>query len=199
MTALLPGPLSRGVVVAGGLGGVAAVVFELAVFTATAGVFVAADFVFGLGVEFGDGDASTLGIDGDEGEVGRGDVAVGSGDGVFDPDFHADLHRSVEGAVHHGFQDEQVAHVDGGDEVDVVHGGGDDVGAGVAISGHGSDEVDKVHEAAAEQVAEGVGVVGQDELGHLGLRFGDFADRQGVARKFHWIARFQVVPLWFSP
>jgi hypothetical protein len=68
------------------------------------------------------------------------------------------------------------------------------VGAGVAIGGHGPDEVDKVHQAAAEQVAEGVGVVGQDELGHLGLGFGDFADRQGVSREFHWIARFQVVP-----
>jgi hypothetical protein len=69
------------------------------------------------------------------------------------------------------------------------------VGAGVAIGGHGSDEVDEVHEAAAEQVAEGIGVIRQDELGHLGLRFGDFADRQGVARKFHRIFRFPVVPL----
>jgi hypothetical protein len=68
--------------------------------------------------------------------------------------------------------------MDGADEVDVVHGGGDNVGAGVAIGGHGAGEIDEVHEASAEQVAQRVGVVGQDDLSHLRLRAGDGAGRR---------------------
>ncbi len=56
------------------------------------------------------------------------------------------------------------------DEVDVIHGRGNDVGARVAIGGDGPSEVDEVHEAAAEEIAQGVGVVGEDDLSHLGLR-----------------------------
>src|SRR6202034_3853469 len=132
-----------------------------------------------------DGSAAPLGIDGDEGEIGGGDVVVDTGDGVFDPGFNADFHRGFEGAVDGGFEDDEVADMDGGDEVDVFHGGGDDVAAGVAIGGHGADEVDEVHEAAAEQVAEGVGVVRQDELGHFGLRAGHGARGQRGAVEVH--------------
>ena len=99
---------------------------------------------------------------------------------VFHPDLDADFHGSFEGAIDGGFEDEQVADVDGRNEVDVFHGGGDDVGAGVAIGGHGADEVNEVHEAAAEQVAQSIGVVGQDELGHFRLRVGHGA--RGEAR-----------------
>jgi len=176
-------------VVASGFGGGAVFVFALAVFTAAASVIVAAGFFFGFGFEFGDGNFAALRVNSDEGEVGRGDVVVSAGDGVFDPDFDADFHGRGEGAVEGRFEDEQVADVDGRDEVDVVHRGGDDVGAGVAIGGHGSDEVDVMHEAAAEQVAEGVGVVGQDYFGHLRLRLGGPADGEGVAVQFHgWLA-----------
>ena len=58
------------------------------------------------------------------------------------------------------------------DEVDVVHGGSDDVGVRVPIGGHGAGEIDKVHQATAQQVAQCVGVVGQDELSHLRLGAG---------------------------
>jgi hypothetical protein len=33
-----------------------------------------------------------------------------------------------------------------------------------------------VHKAATEKIAQGVGVVGQDDLGHLGLCAGDCAE-----------------------
>ena len=57
----------------------------------------------------------------------------------------------------------------------MVHGGGDDVGAGMAIGSHGAGEIDKVHQTSAEKIAQRVGVVGQDDLGHLGLGAGDGA------------------------
>jgi hypothetical protein len=59
--------------------------------------------------------------------------------------------------------------VDGLDEVDVIHGGGDDVGARVSIGSDGAGEINEVHEAPAEEIAEGIGVVGEDNLGHFGL------------------------------
>ena len=57
-------------------------------------------------------------------------------------------------------------------EVDVIHGRGYDVSAGVAIGGNGSCKIDEVHEPAAKQVAERVGIVGQDDLSHFGLGAG---------------------------
>ena len=115
---------------------------------------------------------------------------------VFRPDFDADFHGSGKGAVDAGLEGEQVAEVHRLDEVDVVHGGGDDVGARVTIGGHGAGEVDEVHEAAAEQVAQGVGVVGQDDLSHLRLRAGDGArNRVGFSGTHCGLAPFDCVSL----
>jgi hypothetical protein len=94
---------------------------------------------------------------------------------VFDHGFDADLHGGTEGAVDAGFEDQEVADFDGGDEVEVVHGGGDGEGAGVAAGGHGTDEVDELHEAAAEKIAERVAVGGEDNLAALGLGVADGA------------------------
>ena len=122
-------------------------------------------------------------VDGDEDEIGAGDVEMRSGLRIFDPDLDADFERGVEGAIDAGLENEQIADVHGLDEVDVIHGRGDDVGARVAIGGDGAGEVDEVHEAAAEQIAEGVGVVGEDDLSHLGLGAGNGADeRVGFSR-----------------
>ena len=98
----------------------------------------------------------------------------------FDPDFYADFNRRVEGAIDAGLENEQIADVYGLDEVDVIHGRGDNVGARVAIGGDGAGEIDEVHESAAQQVAKRVGVVGEDDLSHfrLGAGYGaDYADR----------------------
>jgi hypothetical protein len=136
---------------------------------AAAGVFVAAKLVVGLGDDLGDLHAFAAVVHGDEGEVGGADVAQGLCVYVFDHGLHADLHGGVEGAVDAGLEDEDVADLDGSDEVEVVHGDGDGDGAGVAAGGHGADEVDELHEAAAEEVAEGVGIARKDDLGALGL------------------------------
>ena len=111
-------------------------------------------------------------VDGHKDEVGAGHVKRRSGLRVFSPHLDAHFHRSGEGAVDAGLEGEQIAEVHRLDEVDVVHGRGDDVGARVAIGGHGAGEIDKVHQAAAEQIAQSIGVVGQDNLGHLRLRAG---------------------------
>ena len=63
----------------------------------------------------------------------------------------------------------------------MVHGGGDHVSAGVPVSGHGAGEIDKVHQPAAKQVAQDVGVVRQNDLSHLGLSAGHGAGNR-VAR-----------------
>jgi hypothetical protein len=144
--------------------------FSGAHLAAAACVFVAAALVFGFGEDLWDFDAVAGGVYGYEGEVGGGDVAELLLADVFDHGFDADLHGGLEGAVDAGLEDEEVADADGGYEVEVVHGGGDGEGAGVAAGGHGSDEVDELHEAAAEEVAEGVGVGGEDDLAALGLR-----------------------------
>ena len=102
--------------------------------------------------------------------------------GIFNPDFYADFHRGSERAVDAGLEDEQIADVYGLDEVDVVHRGGDHVGTRVAVGGHGAGEVDEVHQAAAEQVAEGVGIVGQNDLSHLRLRVGYQAGQRGCSQ-----------------
>ena len=64
------------------------------------------------------------------------------------------------------------------DEVDVVHGRGDHVGARVPVGGHGAGQIDEVHQPAAQQIAQGVGVVGQNDLSHLRLRAGHRARRR---------------------
>ena len=143
--------------------------WHIAVLAAKKCVCVATDFVGCIRLHLGQLLPPAMFVDGDEDEVSAGYVQMRACLRILDPDFDADLHRGVEGAVHPRLQDQQIANVDGCDEVDVVHRGSDDVGAGVAIGGHRSHEVDEMHEPAAEQIAEGVGVVGQDQLGHLRL------------------------------
>jgi hypothetical protein len=58
----------------------------------------------------------------------------------------------------------------------------------MAVGGHGADEINEVHETAAEQVAEGVGVVRQNQLGHFRLRFGNAAHGQRMSGEFHGLA-----------
>jgi hypothetical protein len=136
---------------------------------AAAGVFVAADLVFGFGDDLGDFYAVAIVVYGDEGEVGLGDVAKLLLANVFDHGFHADLHRGLEGAVDAGLEDEEIADANGCDEVEVIHRGCDDKGARVAAGSHGADEIHELHEPASEEVAEGVAVGGKDDLAAFGL------------------------------
>ena len=147
--------------------------FRGAHFTASAGVFVAASLVVSFRDDLGDFDAMTRCINGDEGEVGGGDMAQSLLANVFDHCLDADLHRGTEGTVDAGFEDEKVTDTDGGDEIEVIHGGGDDEGARVAAGGHGADKIHELHQATAEQITEGVAVGREDDFAALGLGCAD--------------------------
>lgn len=157
-----------------------ALCFAGAHFAAAAGVFIAANLVFGFGDDLRDFDAVAVFVDGDEGEVGGGDVAKLLQANIFDHGLDADFHGGVVGTVDAGLEDEQVADLDGGYEVEVIHGGGDGECSCVSTGSHGADEIDELHEAAAKEVAEGVGVGGEDDLtafrlgGADGRRLGAF-------------------------
>ena len=57
-------------------------------------------------------------------------------------------------------------------ELQTVHGGGDEPRARVADGGHRAGDVDEMHHRAAEYEPERVRVVRQHDLGHLGHRVG---------------------------
>src|SRR6202034_1747628 len=119
---------------------------------AARGAVMAAHFVRGLGERIRDADALALVVNGDKDEIGAGYVDDGAGAGVLSPHLDSHLHGRRKSTIDAGAQRKQVAEMDGADEVDVVHGRSDDVGARVAVGSHGSGQVNEVHEAAAEQV-----------------------------------------------
>jgi len=80
-------------------------------------------------------------------------------------------------AVHARFEYEQVADMDGLNEIDVIHCRRHHVRPRMPVSRHGAGQVDEVHQSSAQQVAERVGVVGQDDFGHFRLRIGDQSRR----------------------
>ena len=142
-------------------------------FASTSCVLVAAFLVFRFRNDTGDGDGPSLAVDGDVGEVGGGDMPGGPAGGVLDHGTDTDLHAGAEGSVDAGLEDQQVANVNGSDEVEVVHGCRDDDGAGVAPCGDSSNEVDELHQATAKEVAEGIGVGREYDLAALCLAGGD--------------------------
>ena len=77
----------------------------------------------------------------------------------------------MERTVHAGFEHDQLADENGVAEVEMIHRGGNYVAAAVAMRGDGSRDVDQVHDAASEDVAEHVGVLREHDLDHLGARF----------------------------
>ena len=58
----------------------------------------------------------------------------------------------------------------------------------MAMGGQSAGQIDPVHQAAAEQRAQRVGVVGQNQFDHLGLRL---AHRSWLQNCFVWL---HVVP-----
>src|SRR5262249_19804297 len=57
------------------------------------------------------------------------------------------------------------------DKINVVHRGGDHVATRMTVCGHGSGQVNEVHQASAKEVAERISVVGEHDFGHFGTRF----------------------------
>lgn len=143
--------------------------FSGAHLAASAGVFKASLLVIGFRDDLGNVDALTGVIDCYEGQIGRGDMPQGVGADVFHHALHPDFHGGVEGAIDAGLENENVSDLDRGDEVEMVHGSGDRNGSGMAAGGHGTDQIDKLHQPSAEEVAEGIGIAGEDNLAALGL------------------------------
>jgi hypothetical protein len=55
----------------------------------------------------------------------------------------------------------------------------------MTVTGHGAGHIDPVHEASAEQRTQGIGVIGKNNLSHLGLRVADRPRHLEVFRISH--------------
>src|SRR6202162_4241546 len=119
-------------------------------FAATACILIATLLLFRFRDDGSDRQASALAIDGDECQVSGGDVLSLVLNIVLNPHLDPNLHGGAEYAVHRGSQDDERAHANGNEEVDVVHGGRDHVAPRVTMGGHGPGQVDPVHKAATE-------------------------------------------------
>src|SRR5579862_1440688 len=134
--------------------------FGVTNFAAAAGIIVAALLLLALRNDWRNFQAIAGVVNGDESEVCGGDVLGSVGNIVFDEDFHAHLHRGAKDTVDGGTQNHQVSDANRDEEINVIDGSGNDVAASVTVSSHGSGKIDPVHETAAEQGAERVGIVG---------------------------------------
>jgi hypothetical protein len=76
----------------------------------------------------------------------------------------------MEGAVHARLQNDQLADANRVAEIQVIDRSRNDVAAAVPVRGNGSGDIDQVHDAAAENVAEHVGILGKNELDHFRAR-----------------------------
>ncbi len=137
------------------------------------GVFVAAYFFGSFGDDGSYWKLASVAIDGDKCEIGGADVAALSGKVALDPDLDSYFHGGVIDAVDGRLEDDEVSDARGGEEIEMIGGGGDDIAARMAMRGERSGKIDPMHEAAAEKSAEWVGIIGKDKFHHLGRRVGD--------------------------
>jgi hypothetical protein len=141
---------------------------EFALFAAAPCIMVAAFVLVRLEFQRGHPYPASLLVDRNKSEIGRCDVTQGAVNGVFHPHLDAHLHGGAESTIERGFQNQQIPDMHRRNKVDMVHRSGDHVRPGMAVGGHRRHQVDVMHEPAAQQVAQCVGVVGQHEFGHLG-------------------------------
>jgi hypothetical protein len=166
---------------------VAAVQVGAANFAAATGILVTALLLGGFGDDLRDGQAMTFFVDGHKREVRGTYVLRMLMNIVFDPGLDADLHGSLKDAIHGGAEDDQIADLDRDEEIHVIDRGGDGITARVAVGGERSGEIDPVHETAAQQVVQGIGIVGKNNLIHLRLRI-DNGARGEIAIGIHAVA-----------
>jgi hypothetical protein len=103
---------------------------------------------------------------------------------IFGENFHADFHGRMENAVDARLQNDKLADADRRAEIEIVHRGRNDVAIRMAMSGESACDVDQVHHAAAEHIAERIRVVGQNGLDHFRTRGADGLAGQGRGRIF---------------
>ena len=107
---------------------------------------------------------------------------------VFNEDLHPHFHRCMENAVHRGAEDHQVAHMGGRHEIQMIDCSGHYVIARMTMRRHGAGHINPVHQSSAEQGPKRVGVVRQNNLGHLRLRITDGPRHHQVIISFHKLA-----------
>ncbi len=103
-----------------------------------------------------------------EGQVGVAGQLALTGLNLFREDLDFHFQRRLEHAGHARLEDDQVADLDRMDEVERVDARREGERVGVAVTGDGAGDVDQMHHRAAENEAERIGVVRQDDLDRLG-------------------------------
>src|SRR5581483_5323125 len=144
-----------------------AVFFNLAEFAAASSVFITPLFLFSFGNHRRYRNMMPVPVHCHIGYIGGAHVAFGSGNLIFHPDFDSSFHRSIECAIDGRTQDQQVTYVHGREKIKVLDAGGYHITARVPMASQGAGEIDEVHQPSAEQIAQRVGVVGQNDLYHL--------------------------------
>lgn len=76
----------------------------------------------------------------------------------------------MEGPVHTRLQNDQLADANRIAEIQVVDRSRNNVTAAMPVGGNGSCDIDQVHDAAAENVAEHVGILRKNDLDHFRAR-----------------------------
>src|SRR5579872_37903 len=133
-------------------------------------IVVPATLLVAFGDDRGDREASPSCVDSHKCQVGGTDMLAIVMQIVLDEDFYANLHRTMENAIYRRFQDHQIPDMYRHQKIEVINRRRDDISAGMTMRCHSSRKVDPVHQASAKQRAERVGVVGKNNLSHLGLR-----------------------------
>ena len=98
----------------------------------------------------------------------------------------------MKSAVYGRLQAEQITDVNWSEKVDVIHRGRHYVASAMPVCRHCARDIDKVHQPAAEQVVQRIGVIGQHHLRHFGNRFRDCAGWKMSVDTFHIHVDWQV-------
>ena len=136
----------------------------------------AADFVGSDGRQRGNGRGLGLVVHGHHREEAAVGVAHHLRADVLGDDLDADLHRRGAGVIHRGQEGDQLAHVDGLAEGDLVHRQRDDIAAGIAAGAGVGHLVEQLEDGAAVHIAGEVGHVGRHQHRHAELVGGHIHD-----------------------
>jgi hypothetical protein len=110
-----------------------------------------------------------MAIDGNKGQVSGADMTPFASDVAFHPDLYTGFHRGIEGAVDRGTKDNEVANVDGHEEIEMVDGSSDNEAPGMTMCGKCAGNVDPMHQSATEEGAKRIGVVRENDFDHFRL------------------------------
>jgi len=102
-----------------------------------------------------------------EGYVRARGVLPFAGQNILRKYLYADLHRSMKGAVQTCLQHDYLADADRIPKIDVIDRGGHGHGTAVPVRCDGGSDIYKVHDPAAQDIAEDIGVLREHHLRHF--------------------------------